>query len=86
MDTDSFRVNIKIEDVYGDIANDVEKRFDTWNYVTERLLPIGKNKNVTQLMKDELGGKTITESVWVKLKAKEAKKTRKNHIKITSNV
>ena len=70
-----FRLNIKIEDVYGDIANDAEKRFDTWNYVTERLLPIGKNKNVSELMKDELGGKIITESVWVKPKVKEAKKT-----------
>lgn len=26
MDTDSFIVNIKTEDVYGDIANDVEKK------------------------------------------------------------
>ena len=85
MDTDSFRLNIKIEDVYGDIANDVEKRFDTWNYVTERLLPIGKNKNVSELMKDELGGKIITESVWVNQKLKKQKK-RKNHIKITLNV
>ena len=85
MDTDSFRLNIKIEDVYGDIANDAEKRFDTWNYVTERLLPIGKNKNVSELMKDELGGKIIAESVWVKPKVKEAKK-RKNHMKITLNV
>ena len=85
MDTDSFRLNIKIEDVYGDIANDAEKRFDTWNYVTERLLPIGKNKNVSELMKDELGGKIITESVWVNQKLKKQKK-RKNHIKITLNV
>ena len=85
MDTDSFRLNIKIEDVYGDIANDAEKRFDTWNYVTERLLPIGKNKNVSELMKDELGGKIITESVWVNQKLKKQKK-RTNHIKITLNV
>ena len=28
-DTDSFIINIKIEDFYEDIANDVEKRFDT---------------------------------------------------------
>ena len=31
MDTDSFIMNIKIEDFYKDIANDVEKRFDTSN-------------------------------------------------------
>ena len=32
MDTDSFIIHIKIEDVYEDIANNVEKRFDTANY------------------------------------------------------
>ena len=29
MDTDSFIIYIKMEDVYEDIADDVEKRFDT---------------------------------------------------------
>ena len=29
MDTDSFVMNIKTEDFYKDVANDVEKRFDT---------------------------------------------------------
>ena len=29
MNTDSFTVNIKTEDVYKDIASDVEKIFDT---------------------------------------------------------
>ena len=29
MDTDSFIIHIKTEDVYEEIANDVEKRFDT---------------------------------------------------------
>ena len=29
MDTDSFIIHIKTEDVYEDIADDVEKRFDT---------------------------------------------------------
>ena len=32
MDTDSFIINIKTEDFYKDIADDVEKRFDTSNY------------------------------------------------------
>ena len=31
MDTDSFIMNIKTEDFYMDIANDVEERFDTSN-------------------------------------------------------
>ena len=32
MDTGSFILNMKTEDSYNDIANDVEKRFDTSNY------------------------------------------------------
>ena len=32
MDTDSFVVCIKTEDIYVDIANNVETRFDTSNY------------------------------------------------------
>ena len=63
MDTDSFVMNIKTEDFYKDITNDVEKRFDTSNYEVNRPLPTGKNKKVIGLMKDELGGKIITESV-----------------------
>ena len=44
MDTDSPVINIKTEDFYEDIANDVEKRFDTSNYEVSRPLPKGKNK------------------------------------------
>ena len=57
MDSDSFIMNVKTEDFYKDIANDVEKKYDTSNYVCERPLPVGKNKKVIGLMKDELGGK-----------------------------
>ena len=63
MDTDSFVMNIKTEDFHQGIANDVEKRFDTSNYEVDRPLPTGKNKKVIGLMKDELGGKIITEFV-----------------------
>ena len=63
MDTDSFIMSIKTNDFYKDIANDVEKRFDTSNYEVNRPLPTGKNKKVIGLMKDELGGKVITEFV-----------------------
>ena len=63
MDTDSFIINIKTEDFYKDIANDVEKRFDMSNYEVDRPLPTGKNKKVIGLMKDELGGGIITEFV-----------------------
>ena len=68
MDTDSFIMNIKTEDFYKDIANDVEKRFDTSNYEVNRPLPTGKNKKVIRLMKDELGGKMITEFVTLRPK------------------
>ena len=44
MDTDSFIMNIKTEDFYYDIANDVEERFDTSNYEVDRTLPTGKSK------------------------------------------
>ena len=68
MDTDSFIMNIKTNDFYKDIANDVENRFDTSNYELKRPLQIGKNKKVIGLMKDELGGKIITEFVTLRRK------------------
>ena len=61
MDKESFIINTKTEDFYEDIANDVEKRFDTSNYEVNKPLPEGKNKKVIGLMKDELGGKIATE-------------------------
>ena len=63
MDTDSFIMNIKTNYFYKDISNDVENRFDTSNYELNRPLPTGKNKKIIGLMKDELGGKIITEFV-----------------------
>ena len=59
--TDSFVIHIKTEDFYKDIANDVGKWFDTSNYDEndERPLPIGKNKKVLGLFKDELGAKIM---------------------------
>ena len=63
-DTDSFIINLKTEDFYKDIANDVE-RFDTSNYDKndKRSLTIDKNKKVIGLYKDELGGKIMIEVV-----------------------
>ena len=68
MDTDSFIMNIKANDFYKDIVNDIENRFDTSNYEVNRPLPTGKNKKVIGLMKDELGGKIITEFVTLRPK------------------
>ena len=64
-DTDSFIIYIKTEDFFEDISNDVEKWFDTSNYdeKDERLLPIGKNKRIPGIFKDELGGKIMVEVV-----------------------
>ena len=42
MDTDSFIMNIKTNDFYKDISNDVENRFDTSNYEVNRPLPTEK--------------------------------------------
>ena len=55
MDTDSFVFHIKTKDFYEDIANVVEKWFDTSNYDDDdkRSLPIGKNKKVISLYKNE---------------------------------
>ena len=63
MDTDSFSIYIKTEDLYEDIADDVDKRFDTSNYEVNRPSSTGKNKKVIGLMKDKLGRKIMTEFV-----------------------
>ena len=61
----------KLKDFYEDIANDVERWFDTSNYDENDKRPLltGKNKNVIGLFKDELGGKIITEFVALREKA-----------------
>ena len=69
MDTDSFIINVKTEDFYKDISESVIERFDTSNYIHDRSLPIGVNKKVLGLMKDELGGGIITEFVALRPKA-----------------
>ena len=56
MDTDSFIAYVKTDDLYKDIAKDVETRFDTSNFKIDRPLSKGKNKKVIGLVKDELGG------------------------------
>ena len=82
-------------DFYKDIANDVEKRFDTSNYEANRPLPNRKNKKVIGLMKDELGGKIMTEFAALRPKTysysmddcnsdKKAKGTKKCVIKKTT--
>ena len=76
MDTDSLVYDIKTENFYEDISNDAEARFDTSGYSKTdfRPLPIGLNKKVIGLMKDELGGKIMTEFVALRPKLYSYKK------------
>ena len=93
-DSDSIVIYIQTEDFFKDISNDVERWFDTSNYNKndKRLLPIGKNKKIPGLFKDELGGKIIAEVVALRPKPyaylmgdgsdhKKAKGTKKGVIK-----
>ena len=66
MDTDNVTLYIKVDNSYNDIVEDAEIRFDF--YELETPLPKQKNKKVINLMKDELGGKIITE--FARLRAK----------------
>ena len=70
MDTESFVIHIKTEDFYEDIADDIEKWFDTSNYSKDdnRPLPISWNKKVIDLFKNEWGGKIMKEFVGVRVK------------------
>ena len=81
--------------IFEDISNEAERWFDTSNYNEndKRPLPIGKNKKVPGLFKDELGGKIITEVVALRPKTyaylmddgtnhKKAKGTKKLCLKI----
>ena len=71
MDTDSFVMLIKTEDFYKDIADDVERWFDTSNYDEKDKipLPVVKNKKVIGKFKDELGEKIMTEFCALRAKA-----------------
>ena len=62
-DTDSCIIHLITEDLFVDISDDVERWFGTSNYDQndKRPLPIGKNKKVIGMFKDELGGKIMKE-------------------------
>ena len=95
MDTNLFFYEIQTEDFYADIVDDVLERFDTSNYDKDdgRPIPIGKNKKVIGKMKDELGGKIMTEFVTLRSKSyaykynskeeKKCKGTKKSVVKKT---
>ena len=68
-DTDSLCYEIETDDFFADIADDVEKMFDTSNFDSNHPSGIhGKNKKVPGMMKDEAGGKIIEEFVGLRAK------------------
>ena len=73
-DTDSLVLKIETEDFFKDISGDVVEWFDTNEYakdhpaVLEGLPIVKENKKKIGLMKDECGGKILTE--WVGLRPK----------------
>ena len=52
MNTDSFTVHVKTDDIYKDIGQYVEKRFDTSNYEIDRPLPKGKSEKLKEFLKN----------------------------------
>ena len=69
MDKDSLVYDIKTENFYEDIADDIPARFNTSGYCPNRPLPVGLNKKVIGLMKDELGGKIMADFHGIETKA-----------------
>ena len=63
MDRDSLIYSIETDDFHKDIANDIKNRFDMSGYNSSRPLPVGLNKKVIGLMKDESEGEIMTEFV-----------------------
>ena len=70
MDADSFIMHIETEDFYKDIANDVNKWFDTSKYTNLEIWPftIGLNIKVIGKFKDEINGNIMTEFIALRSK------------------
>ena len=68
MDIGSLTVHVKTDNIYKDIAEDVETRFDTSKFELGRPLAKGKHKKVIRLMKDELGDQIMKEFVGIRAK------------------
>ena len=72
-DTDSLCYEIKTEDFYKDIAEDIESKYDKSDYPKDHSavaqgFKVGCNKKVIGMMKDEAAGKQITEFVGLRSK------------------
>ena len=68
MDKASFIKNVKTDDIYKDIPEYIETRFDTSNYELDKPISKGKNKKVIRLMKDELRVRIMTKFVGLRAK------------------
>ena len=68
MDTYSLIYVIEIDGFYKDKGDNVKDRFDMSGYNDNRQLPIGKNKKIVRLMKDELGGGIMKEFITLRPK------------------
>ena len=68
MDKASFIKSVKTDDIYKDIPEYIETRFDTSNYELDKPISKGKNKKVIRLMKDELRGRIMTKFVGLRAK------------------
>ena len=69
MDADYLVYYIKTKDFYTDITGDVKERFNTSGYNKADDRPIGLSEKVIWLMKDELGGKIMSEFVALRPKS-----------------
>ena len=61
MDTDGFIAEVKLVDIYKDIAEDIETRFNTQNFEQNSPIQKRKSKKAICIMKDELGEKIMKE-------------------------
>ena len=82
-DTDSLAYELKTDDFYADIADDVRSRFDTSDYPKDHTSGIetGVNKKVIGMFKDEAGGKQIEEFVGLRSKLYSYKMAGEDHKK-----
>ena len=58
MDLSNCIFHVRTDNIYKDIVEDVEARFDASSYELERPLSKGKNKKIIGLIKYELGIKS----------------------------
>ena len=69
-DTDSLMYEIKTKDFYKDISADIKAKFDTSAYPPDHRsgIPVGINKKVIGMFKDEVEGKQITHFIGLRPK------------------